>query len=190
MKKRIDKSGAEVIDQINRASSEAEWAGEELDKALRENGIDPGQLVRSVSSHVTRLVKDTADAGEAVHTTTPAREPLPVLGMWREKTSLKPRAIAEALGVTVAFVSDLNRHVKDLPRRWVLTLARRAEERLGVPLDVTLSAFDSPFQFARASSRDEAYEQSCPTCEELLQRSGMNETEQQFWLDLLKEGDA
>lgn len=179
MKKRVDKSGAEVLEQLQRAGAEAEWTDAELDEALGENGIDPAHFVRNVLSHVTRLVKET-----------PAREPLPVLGVWREKTSLKPRAIAEALGVTVAFVSDVNRHVKELPRRWVLALARRAEERLGVPFDVTLSAFDNPFQFARAASRDAAYEQSCPTCEELLRRSGMDAAEQRFWLDLLAEGDA
>lgn len=184
MKKRTDRSGAEVIDRISKASSEAEWSDAELDEALSENGVDTGRLVRSVTGHVAGLVRGAVEAGEA------AREPLPVLGVWREKTRLKPRAIAEALGVSVAFVSDVNRHVKDLPRRWVLTLARRAQERLGVPVDVTLRAFDSPFQFARASSRDEAYEQTCPTCEELLRRSGMPEAEQRFWIDLLKEGDA
>ena len=100
---------------------------------------------------------------------------------------LKPRAIAEALGVTVTFISDVNRHVKDLPRRWLITLAGRARQGLGIPDDVTLSAFDSPFQFARASSRDEAYEEKRPTCEEILRRSGMSAEEQHYWLDLLKE---
>src|SRR5687767_5194864 len=103
MKKRTDKSGAEIIDQINQASLETEWSDEELDGALRENGVDPDQLVRSVISNVRQLVKDTANAGTAGQTAAPAQEPLPVLGVWREQTKLKPRAIAEALGVTVTF---------------------------------------------------------------------------------------
>lgn len=187
MKKRTDKSGAEIIDQINQASLETEWSDEELDEALRENDVDPDQLVRSVINNVRRLVKDTAKADTAGQMAAPAQEHLPVLGVWREQTKLKPRAIAEALGVTVTFISDVNRHVKDLPRRWLITLAGRAKRVLGIPEDVTLNAFDSPFQFARASSRDEAYEEKCPTCEDLLRRSGMSAEEQQYWLDLLKE---
>lgn len=187
MKKRTDKSGAEIIEQINQASLETEWSDEELDEALKENGVDPDQLVKSVVSNVRRLIKDTADTGAAGQEAAPAQEALPVLGVWREQTKLKPRAIAEALGVTVTFISDVNRHVKDLPRRWLITLARRARQGLGIPEDVTLSAFNSPFQFARASSRDEAYEEKCPTCEEILRRSGMSAEEQQYWLDLLKE---
>lgn len=181
MKKRTDKSGAEILDQISRESSEAEWNEAELDEALREGGVDPDRLVRSVMSNVRRLVGRAAAPASAA----PSREPLPVLGVWREWTKLKPRSIAEALGVTVTFISDVNRHAKDVPRRWVITLARRAWEALGVPEEVTLRAFDSPFQFARASSRDEAYERQCPTCEELLRRSGLGEEEQQFWLGLL-----
>lgn len=187
MKKRPDKSGAEIIDQINQSSLEIEWSDEELDEALRENDVDPDQLVRSVISNVRRLIKDTADAGAVEQNAATTEEPLPVLGVWREQTKLKPRAIAEALGVTVTFISDVNRHVKDLPRQWLVTLARRARQGLGVPEDVTLRAFDNPFHFARASSRDEAYEERCPTCEELLRRSGMSAEVQQYWLDLLKE---
>lgn len=187
MKTRTDKTGAEVLDQIDKASSEAEWADEELDEAFRENGIDPDQLVRSVINNINRPVKGAADAGTAARMAIPTQEPLPVLGVWREQTKLKPRAIAAALGVSVTFISDVNRHVKEVPRRWLITLAHRARQGLGIPLDVTLRAFDSPFQYARASSRDDAYEERCPTCEELLRRSGMSEEEQLYWLDLLKE---
>lgn len=187
MKKRTDKSGAEIIDEINKASMEAEWSDEELDEALRDNGVDPDQLVRSVTSNIRRLVIDTADADTVRQTAAPTQEPLPVLGVWREQTKLKPRAIADALGVTVTFISDVNRHIKDLPRRWLIALADRAKQALGIPVDVTLRAFDNPFEFARASSRNDAYEEKCPTCEELLRRSGMSAEEQQRWLDLLKE---
>ena len=56
MRKRTDKASAEILDQINKASSETEWAAQELDEALRENGVDPDQLVRSVITNIRRLV--------------------------------------------------------------------------------------------------------------------------------------
>lgn len=187
MKKRTDKSGAEVINEISQASTEADWSEEELDEALRENDIDPDQLVRSVISNIKQRVKEMPNADGIEKPAAPAQEPLPVLGIWRERTKLKPRAIAKALGVTVTFISDVNRHVKDLPRQWLITLAGRAREALGVPEDVTMGAFDRPFEFARAASREDAYEETCPTCEDLLRRSGMSEEQQQYWLGLIGE---
>lgn len=178
MKKRTEKSGAEILNEIDRSASEIEWTDEELDGALRENGVDPDRLVKSVLTHVRRLIDETAAEAE------PAR---PLLRVLKDETALKPQAIAEALGVTVVFISDLNRHVKEVPRRWLTALARRAHESLGVAEETVIKAFEQPFRYARAASRDEAYTESCPTCEEILERSGMSAEAQKYWTDLLRE---
>jgi hypothetical protein len=52
MKKRIERNGEDVLDGIARLSAEADWTEEEIDEALREDGINPEQLVNQVISEV------------------------------------------------------------------------------------------------------------------------------------------
>jgi hypothetical protein len=52
MKKRTERSGEDVLDAIDRLSAEADWSAEEIDEALKEDGIDPEQLVTRVISDV------------------------------------------------------------------------------------------------------------------------------------------
>jgi hypothetical protein len=52
MKKRTERSGEDVFGDIDRLSAEADWTEEEIDNALREDGIDPEQLVNQVISDI------------------------------------------------------------------------------------------------------------------------------------------
>ena len=52
MKKRIGRSGEDVLDDIARLSAEADWTEEEIDEALRDDGVDPERLVNQVISEV------------------------------------------------------------------------------------------------------------------------------------------
>lgn len=58
MKKRIEQSGEDVFEAIDRLSAEADWMEEEIDEALREDGIDPEQLVKQVFSEVKAVFPD------------------------------------------------------------------------------------------------------------------------------------
>lgn len=58
MKKRIERSGEDVLDDIARLSAEADWTEDEIDEALREDGIDPEQLVNQVISEVRAVFPD------------------------------------------------------------------------------------------------------------------------------------
>jgi hypothetical protein len=52
MKKRIERSGEDVLDDIARLSAEADWTEEEIDEALKEDGVDPEQMVKQIISEV------------------------------------------------------------------------------------------------------------------------------------------
>lgn len=58
MKKRIKRSGEDVLDDIAKLSTEADWTEDEIDEALREDGIDPEQLVSQVISEVRAVFPD------------------------------------------------------------------------------------------------------------------------------------
>jgi transcriptional regulator with XRE-family HTH domain len=55
MKKRIKQSSDDVLDDISRLSAEADWTEDEIDEALKEEGIDPEQLVHQVVSDIRKV---------------------------------------------------------------------------------------------------------------------------------------
>ena len=183
MGKKRTESSAEILDRIRRLSASAEWTDEELDEALSQNGVDPNKLANKAIVAVRQLTQSQlhSDAGGEVLT----EEPLPLLGIYKKRTDLKPAAIARALGVSVTFISDLNRHAKTVPQTWRKALAMIAKEALDIPITVTLQAFEQPFVAPRAASRDEAYTKDTTTWEQILGRSGMSEDAKRYWRDLL-----
>jgi hypothetical protein len=52
MKKRFKQSSGEILENISRLSAEADWTEKEIDEALREDGIDPEQLVSQIIADV------------------------------------------------------------------------------------------------------------------------------------------
>jgi transcriptional regulator with XRE-family HTH domain len=176
-------SSAEVLDRIRRISAAAEWTDEELNKALTESGLDPNKLANAALSTVRRLNQTLSST--KVEATESTEESVPLLGVYRKRTNLKPAAIATALGVSVTFISDLNRHAKTVPQTWRKALAKVAKEALDIPIAVTLQAFEQPFVAPRAASRDEAYAKDTTTWEQILDRSGMSEAAKTYWRDLL-----
>jgi hypothetical protein len=52
--------GLELLERINRLGEGVEWSNEELREALREEGVDPENLVRSVLSSVSPLLSGSA----------------------------------------------------------------------------------------------------------------------------------
>ena len=183
MGKKRTESSAEILDRIRRLSASAKWTDEELDEALRQNGIDPNKLANTAIVAVRQLNQSLVHS--EADSETLAEEPLPLLGLYRKRTDLKPAAIARALGVSVTFISDLNRHAKTVPQTWRKALAKVAREALDIPITVTLQAFEQPFVAPRAASRDEAYREDTTTWVQILERSGMSEDTKTYWRELL-----
>jgi hypothetical protein len=185
MGKKSTESSAEILDRIRRLSVAAEWTDEELDEALRQNGIDPTKLANATILAVRRL-NDSLVSSDA-ESSVSSEESLPLLGVYRKRTNLKPAEIAKALGVTVTFISDLNRHARIVPETWRNALARLAQDILDIPRNVTLQSFTQPFLAPRAASRDNAYSEDTTSWEQLLDRSGMSEDMKRYWRGLLDE---
>ena len=185
MGKKRTESSAEILDRIRRLSASAEWTDKELDEALSENGIDPHKLANTAILAVRQLNQSLLHSDADSETLT--EEPLPLLGAYKKRTNMKPAAIATALGVSVTFISDLNRHAKTVPETWRKALAKVAKEALDIPTTVTLQAFEQPFVAPRAASRDEAYKKDPTTWEQILERSGMSEDRKIYWRDLLEK---
>jgi hypothetical protein len=61
MKKRIEQSSEDVFDAIDRLSAEADWTEREIDAALREDGIEPEQLLKQVFTEVRAVFPDFPD---------------------------------------------------------------------------------------------------------------------------------
>lgn len=76
MKKRIKRSSDDVLDNISRLSAEADWTEEEIDEALREDGIDPEQLVNQIISDVRTVFPRFPEqlASESREVTLPRQE--------------------------------------------------------------------------------------------------------------------
>lgn len=185
MRNKKNVSSAEILDRIRRMSATAEWTDEELDEALTQSGLDPNKLASAAVSTVRRLneslISTKVEASESTE------ESVPLLGIYRKRTNLKPAAIAKALGVSATFISDLNRHAKIVPQTWRKALAGLAKDKLGIPIEITLRSFAQPFVAPRAASRDDAYSEDTTSCEQLLDRSGMSEDKKTYWRGLLDQ---
>lgn len=46
------RTAGEVLDDITRLAAAADWTEEEIDEALREEGVDPDELVRDVRARL------------------------------------------------------------------------------------------------------------------------------------------
>lgn len=181
MSKKEDNS-VEVFNRITEISNDAEWTDEEVDNALREDGIDPEQLVSKVMVNVKQFLKNAVD--NKIKPANTSSEPQPLLGALSKSTKLQPTAIADALDVSVTFLSDISRNSKKIPNSWKIELAKRAEERLKVERHFVRESLEHPFQYDRAASRDEPFSKEDVDYQTLLERSGMNSKKKAFWRKL------
>lgn len=165
---------AELLHRLSRVSSEAAWSTNELRDALREGGVDPDRLVRTVMADVKRQID------VAPHTT-----PRPLLGVLQQHTNLPPSAIAEAMQVPVTFLSAVSRYPQVVPATWREELARRAVQALHVEQSAVLESLAQPFQYALAASRDTPYStETVASYEDILARAGMRAEVEQYWRGL------
>jgi hypothetical protein len=117
----------------------------------------------------------------------PTEGPLPLLGILRKYTGLRPSAIARAMHVSVAFLSAVARYPKAVPESWRLELAARAERIWQIARSEILASFEHPFTQAIAASRNTPYAAEAVSYHEILDRSGLSPEAREFWLKLAAE---
>ena len=179
--------GTELLHRISRLSSEAPWTTDELRDALREGGVDPARLVGRVLIEVRQLLKAPSD-DQSAHEAGGVETPRPLLGALQAQTHLPPSAIAQALEVSVPFLSAVSRYPKAVPASWRQELATRAERALQVDRRLVLQSLARPFQYAMAASRDTPYAAAAVRgYEDILDRSSMSPEAQQCWRALAQE---
>lgn len=134
MEKRTERSGEDVLDAIDRLSAEADWSEEEIDEALREDGIDPEQLVNQVISDIRAVFpnfpeqlagagRDTAlspradarqtrvNEGAGASTRPDTATAISSLFDAGEKLGMNKFALASKLRLSIGFATKLNQRL-------------------------------------------------------------------------------
>src|SRR5262245_40959571 len=83
----------DLFKRISSLSDEAEWSVDELREALRDEGVDPDQLVKDVKIKIKELSNVPLKQSDY--------DSLPLLPRLRQITRLKATTIAEKMGMSV-----------------------------------------------------------------------------------------
>jgi hypothetical protein len=176
-KNKAPRNSDELFKRIRSLSDEAEWSVNELREALRVEGIDPDQLVKEIKLKIDEQLNISTKQSDYTS--------LPLLARLRRITSLKATAIAEKMGMSVPFLSDLSSHPNVIPFGARKELAIRAANNLpGVSERDVLDSFSFGSFQQTAAYRDTPFSEEAVSFEKLVRRSDMNEEQQQYWLSL------
>jgi len=172
-------SGEALIERIRRLSDEAEWSVDELRGILKDEGIDPDRFVNDIKTRIKELLNVSPEQS--------ADDSLPLLPMLRRITAMKATAIAERMGVSVPFLSDLSGHPSVIPFGVRKEFARRAANNLpGVGERDVFDSFGYASYQQAAAYRDTPFPEEEVDFEKIVRRSDMSEEEKRYWLDLSK----
>ncbi len=178
--KNAPQSVEEIIERIGRLSDEAEWSADELREVFTDAGIDPDRFVSEIKTKIKDLLKAPPERSDY--------DPLPLLARLRRITGMKATAIAEKIGATVTFLSDLSSHPNAIPPKARKELARRAANSLpGVTEWDALDAFESGLLQQAAAYRDSPFPDEEVDFEKIVRRSEMSDEEKRYWLSLSEE---
>jgi hypothetical protein len=108
MKKRNKKTDAEILRSIRALNDEAELTEDELDAYLRDEGVDPSQVVQQVRTTVNNALLDSggfeASASLANHQAAPITS---LIGEGNAR-GLSPVQLAEAVGLSLRLLAKLD----------------------------------------------------------------------------------
>jgi hypothetical protein len=134
------------------------------------------------------ILKRMATANFSALATEQPREKQSLLPMLRQRARMKASAIAESLGVTVTFLSDISSHSGVIPLRPRKEIARLAKVSLpGITEQDVLDSFSHNSYQPIAAFRDLPFEEENIDYEKIVLRSDMSEERKQYWLSLAKE---
>jgi hypothetical protein len=180
------KNGEDLFKRISKLSDEAEWSVDELREALRDEGIDPDQLVKEIKIKIEELSRVSPPSLSEKQS---GYDSLPLLPRLRQLTGMKATAIAEKMGMSVTFLSDLSSFPSVIPFRARKELARRAANNLpGVSERDVLDSFNFGSYQQAAAYRSTPFPEEETGFEKIVQRSDMNDEQKQYWLSLAQVG--
>jgi hypothetical protein len=170
----------DLFNRIRSLSDEADWSADELREALRDEGVDPDQLVKDVKIKIKELSNIPSKQSDY--------DSLPLLPRLRQITKLKATTIAEKMGMSVPFLSDLSSHPNVIPFAARKESARRAANNLpGVSERDVLDSFGYDSYQQAAAFRDTPFPEEEVDFEKIVRRSDMSDEEMRFWLSLVEE---
>lgn len=180
------RSSEALIERIRRLSNEVEWSADELREILTDAGIDPDQFVKDIKTRIKELLNVSAERSEQKEQND--YDLLPLLPRLRRLTGLKATVIAEKMGTSVPFLSDLSGYPNVIPFRARKEFARRAANNLpGVGERDVLDSFERGMRQQAAAFRDAPFPDEEVDFEKIVRRSDMSDEEQRYWLSLSKE---
>lgn len=147
------------------------------------NSDEAGELNETTAATVNSQITILDNRGDVLLGLTPT-----LLSLIRQATKDFPSSIAQKLGITVAFMRGCSDHSESVPKNCKKEL-----------VDRTCSAFhfldrekvrlvvENPKLIATAGFRDTPYSGNQMSFEEIVEKSGMNEKAQRFWLELARE---
>jgi hypothetical protein len=108
----------------------------------------------------------------------------------KKETGKRGTEVANLLGVTYPFLLEASRYPTILPRRAKCELVDLAEQRCGVSSQISWQAFENrPIELRIAKHRTRSLPGDLPSYVDIVQRSGMNEEQQRFWLSMFSEDE-
>jgi len=134
------------------------------------------------------ILKRMAAANSGAPAAEQTQQKQSLLSMLRERAKMKASAIAECLGVTAPFLSDISSHSAAIPLRIRKEIARRATASLpGITEQDVLESFSHNSYEPIAAFRDKPFEEENINYEKIVLRSDMSDERQRYWLSLANE---
>jgi hypothetical protein len=200
----------EILDRINQFTRDADWSIEELRADLRNEGVDPDELIKKVRQRINPLLqKDNKKIDEPEQKTHKNKftlisnnSPVPkeneqsqysvnnaptLLALICQVTTDTPSLIAQTLGITTAFMKLLNDYCKSIPRSWKRWLIKIVCEKYPLNEKDVEAVVEEPRTLQKAAFRSKEYKAKILTPEEILKISRLSDETQKFWLDLSRE---
>lgn len=108
MKKRIKKTDAEILRSIRALNNEAEWTEDELDAYLRDEGIDPSQVVQEVRATVNNALLDSPGLEELAGVSERQAAPITSLIAEGNARGLSTVQLARASGLSLRLLAKID----------------------------------------------------------------------------------
>ncbi|MDQ3712018.1 MAG: hypothetical protein M3388_07340 [Acidobacteriota bacterium] len=147
------------------------------------NSDEAGKLSETIAITANSQITNLDNRGDFLLGLTPT-----LLSLIRQATKDFPSSIAQKLGVTVAFMRGCSDHSESVPKNCKKELVDRTCSAFHfLDREKVRQVVENPKLIATAGFRDTPYSGNQMSFEEIVEKSGMNEKAQSFWLELARE---
>ncbi len=149
----------------------------------RINSDEAKELNQTTATTANTQISNLADRYDVLLDLTPT-----LLSLIRHATKDFPSIIAQKLGVTVAFMRGCSDYSGSVPKSCKKELIDRTCDAFHfLEREKVRQVVENPKLIATAGFRDTPYSGNQMSFEEIVEKSGMNEKAQKFWLELARE---